>query len=194
MKQKIINQFEFPSVLYDTLFGLVLYFNMDSFLTIEEPLHFALYLCTFILVIHWWLMFKSAADVFGEETQSSALNLVLNIVCLILINYVVLTSGAFEYRYTAYFLVALLALDVFWAVLWRYIRRWETDNHERREMMDREAEAIIRVDALLLGPIAALAVFGGLLSAPAFVAVFIASYAAYIFLTFRWGVVDLRIL
>ena len=41
---KIIEQIEFSSVLFDTLFGLILFFSLDSFLEIKGIAPFIFYL------------------------------------------------------------------------------------------------------------------------------------------------------
>ena len=41
---KAVQQIEFSSVFFDTLFGLVLYFSLDSFLDITDPVHFIFYI------------------------------------------------------------------------------------------------------------------------------------------------------
>ncbi|MEI8253484.1 MAG: hypothetical protein WCG25_07260 [bacterium] len=64
-------QIEFSSVLFDTLFGLILFFSIDSFLEIHNPLHFVLYLFTLIILIHRRLIFKSCDDAFDKEVTDS---------------------------------------------------------------------------------------------------------------------------
>ena len=71
MRIKKGQQIEFSSVLFDTLFGLVLFFSIDSFLDIKDPLHFVFYLFSIIILVHRRLFFKAADDAFDEEVTDS---------------------------------------------------------------------------------------------------------------------------
>jgi len=77
---KIIEQIGFSSVLFDTLFGLILFFSLDSFLVIKGAASFIFYLFSTIIIIHWWLVFKSADDAFEEEVTDSAVDLIFGII------------------------------------------------------------------------------------------------------------------
>ncbi|HRY91580.1 MAG TPA: hypothetical protein P5229_04545 [Candidatus Gracilibacteria bacterium] len=82
---KAVQQIEFASVFFDTLFGLVLYFSLDSFLDITDPVHFIFYIFSAIILVHWWLIFKSCDDMFDKEVTDSALDLIFWQRCLGLI-------------------------------------------------------------------------------------------------------------
>ena len=121
-----IHQIDFSSVLFDTLFGLVLYFSLDSFLEIQNPIHFVFYLFSIVILIHWWLMFKSVDDMFDNEVTDSGMDIIIGIIELVLLDYLVLTSRSFDYMRTGWFLVALLLVDLLWTMIWRYVGTWRT--------------------------------------------------------------------
>jgi len=194
MSEKVIfrHQIEFPTILYETIFGLIIYFNLDSFVKVTGLLHFLFFFCSFILVIHWWLMFEAASDQFGEETKSSALNLSLNIVYLVLINYIVQFAAIFSYYKANIFLFFLLIGDIAWSLIWKYIKPWKTKDTLKINEMNLELIKIIKSDLMLIVPTIALIIIGNIISPIAFVSVFAIAYFLYIFVTFKWKIIDLR--
>lgn len=195
MAEKVIfrHQIEFPNILYETIFGLIIYFNFDSFTRITNFSHFLFFFTSFILVIHWWLMFEAAADQFGEETRGSALNLSLNILYLTLIDYIVKFSAEFDYYKTNIFLFLLLVLDIAWALIWKYIKPWRTKDISKINEMNLELIKIIKSDLMLIIPIIGLLIFRNIISPLVFISVFIIAYFFYILITFKWKIIDLRI-
>ena len=195
MIEKVVfrHQIEFPTILYETIFGLIIYFNLDSFAQIKNSLHFIFFFTSFILVIHWWLMFEAAADQFGEETRSSALNLSLNIVYLTLINYIVQFAAVFDYYKANIFLFLLLIGDILWALIWKYVKPWKTTDPLRIKEMKLELIKIIKSDLTLVIPVIALLVVKNIISPISFVLIFAISYFLYIFITFKWKIIDLRL-
>ena len=195
MIEKVVfrHQIEFPTILYETIFGLIIYFNLDSFAQIKNSLHFIFFFTSFILVIHWWLMFEAAADQFGEETRSSAFNLSLNIVYLTLINYIVQFAAVFDYYKANIFLLLLLIGDILWALIWKHVKPWKTTDSLRIKEMKLELIKIIKSDLILVIPVIALLVVGNIISPISFVLIFAISYFLYIFITFKWKIIDLRL-
>ncbi len=193
MKIKIVEQIEFSTVLFDSLFGLILFFSFASFLDIKELLPFTFYLFTTIILIHWWLIFKSADDAFAEEVNDSAIDLVFGIIYIILLEYIVLMSSLANYIQATYFLIALLAVDLIWALVWRYIGEWETHNIERIGRMEKELNHNIIIDIVTIVLFILLSVCGSLMSPWLFVTFFIALYIIYIILTFSTKIIDLKI-
>src|SRR3989338_5792213 len=118
MSLKHRNQFEFSELLFDTLFGLVLFFSIDSFLDIVNPIHFIFYISSLIIVIHWWLGVKSADDIFGEEVSHSSLDLILGIIYIIFLEYIVLMSKTFNYSKATLFIILLFGVELIWAIIW----------------------------------------------------------------------------
>jgi len=190
---KKVQQVEFSSVLFDTLFGLVLFFSLDSFRDIHSPIHFVFYLFSLIVVIHWWLIFKTSDDAFGTEVTDSGLDLVIGIVELILIEYIVLMARSFDYLMTGWFLVALLMVDLIWTLIWRYLGRWKTTNSQVIKRMEQELVGNQRVVSV------GLAMFGLLMAISQFVAPavyvmgFVILYLVFVVLTFRHKIIDIKV-
>ncbi len=193
MPQHQHEQIEFSSVLFDTLFGLIIFFSLDSFLEIREPFHFVFYLFTAIIVVHWWLIFKSADDMFDEEVYNSSADLVLGILYIIILEYVILLSKEFNYYAVIWFLVALLTLDIVWAAIWRYLGEWDTKDRNKQKTMERELDSLIKIDVFALVLFIPVGLVANTLTPASFVSVFIIAYLIYIFLTFKYKIIDLKI-
>lgn len=189
------SQIEFSSVLFDTLFGLILFFGLDSVLDIKDFSHFAFYIFNTIILIHWWLIFKSADDAFETECENSLTDLLVGLVELFLMNFMILFSKSFDYQNALYFLIALLSLDLIWALLWKYTGEWKTKDAYKILTMDVELTGNIRANIiiLVLSLLVLLLILGGYLLPYQFVIAYILIYAAYIYLTFKYRIIDIKI-
>lgn len=187
-----IQQIGFSSILFDTLFGLVLFYSMDSFLDIKDPLHFIFYIFSVVILVHWWLIYKSADDAFGEEVANSDLDLIIGIIQVILIEYISLTSRNFSYQTTTWFLIVLLASDLIWVLIWRYIGQWHVKNSDKITDMENE----LRNDLLAITPtflsFLSLAILSSFLSPGLHVFLFITFYFLFILLTFKFKIIDIN--
>lgn len=193
MKLRDISQLEFSSVFFDTLFGLVLFFGLDSFLDVKSVAAFVFYVAATVIVVHWWLLFKSADDAFSEEVTDSAVDLIFGIVDVILIDYVILLAKIFDYRDATGYLIALLVIDFLWAFVWRYVGTWNTKSEEKIRFMEHELRRTMVIDfagALLFG---ILLLGSGFMGAGVFVGLFVILYILYVFLSFKEKVIDLRL-
>ncbi len=188
-----VNQIEFSSLLFDTLFGLILFFNIDLFLDIDDRVHFVFYLFSCVVLVHWWLTFKSADDAFGDEVTDSAADLVFGIIYLIFIDYFILLARKPDYVKATWFLVALLAIDLLWALVWRFVGRWQTRKKEKIVAMERVLGHQILIDVSTIILFCFLLLTAGSLAPVWFVAWFIAVYSIYLVFTFKAKIIDIRI-
>lgn len=190
---KILNQLEFSTIFFDTLFGLVLFFSLDSLLEITDKLQFFFYVFSAIILIHWWLIFKSADDTFKTEVTDSALDIIFGIVDIILIEYVILSAKVANYQNALYFLIALFLMDLVWNFIWRYVGHWQTEDHELIKKMENELELTIKVNILITVPLILLAFLSLVFSQNLFIVLLTLIYAIFIFLTFRYKIIDINI-
>lgn len=190
---KIIQQIEFSTVLFDTLFGLILFFCLDSFLEIKGILPFIFYLFSIIILVHWWLAFKSADDAFDEEVTDSVVDLAFGIIYIILIEYIIINVKLFALTITTSFLVGLLAVDLIWALVWRYVGKWHTKDKNKIKCMEKELNHNILVNSIMIAVFTFLLIMAQFLSPGLFVFCFIILYLAYIVFTFQSKIIDLRI-
>jgi len=193
MKTAIGQQIEFSSVLFDTLFGLILFFSIDSFLDIKDPLHFIFYLFSLIVLIHRRLIFKSCDDAFDKEVTDSGLDIIIGIIELILIEYVVLMARGFDTVSTAYFLLALLGVDLIWTIIWLYVGKRRHEDKERIKSMERELQNNLKLVIAGIIMFTILIAFAQFLSPLLFIIGFIVLYSVFIVLSFRNKIVDIKI-
>ncbi|MDD3285662.1 MAG: hypothetical protein PHG95_03465 [Patescibacteria group bacterium] len=190
---KIIEQIGFSSVLFDTLFGLILFFCLDSFLDIRGFTPFVFYIFSVIILVHWWLIFKSADDAFGEEVSDSALDLLFGVVYVIFIEYIILDAKAFDMAGATLFLLALLFLDLAWALAWRYIGQWESKDKKKIASMEKELSNNIWVDLMIIPLFVFLFLLAPYLPDIAYLIIFIVLYLLFVISTFRHRIIDLKI-
>jgi len=193
MQIKKFEQIQFSNILFDSLFSLVLFFSMDSFLDIKNPLHFAFYLFSIIILIHWWLCFKAADDAFDEEVENSGLDLIIGIIELVFIQYIVLMARSFDYLHATIFLITLLAMDLLWAIIWRYIRKWHTNDQKKIATMKVELTSNIIINIIILAAFIVFILMFPFLPALAFISGFILLYLIYIALSFIYKIIDINI-
>lgn len=187
-----VQQIGFSSILFDTLFGLVLFYSMDSFLDIKDPLHFIFYLFSVVILVHWWLIYKSADDAFGEEVANSGLDLIIGIIQVIFIEYISLTSRNFSYQTTTWFLIVLLVSDLVWVLIWRYVGQWHVKNSIKITNMENELhnDLLATIPAFL--SFLSLATLGSFLSPTIYVFLFVTFYFLFILLTFKFKIIDIN--
>ena len=193
MKIKIDEQVGFSSLLFDTLFGLVFYFSIDSVLDIKEPINLVFYLFSIIILVHWWLTYKSCDDAYGKDVSDSVLDLFIGITQLMLIEFIVLTSKSFDYILTTKFLLALIFVDLIWGIIWFYIGKWRSKNILEAHFKDKELKNNIKIDliGLIIFMLLLLLSYYFLLSSILFVSIFIAFYVVYIVCSFRYKIIDI---
>lgn len=186
-------QIAFSGVLFDTLFGLVIFFSLDSFLEIKNPLNFAFYLFSLIIVIHWWLLYKAADDAFDKEVIDSGLDLIIGIVELIFIEFIVLMARTFDYVAAGWYVIALIFIDLLWTIIWLYVGKWRTTDEEKIKIMERELNNNLKTTSAGLVMFALLMVFSQFVSPIAFITGFIIFYIIFIVSTFRYKIIDVKL-
>lgn len=194
MPPKPLSKREPLSILYDILFGLVLFFSLDSFLEIRDPAHFVFYLFTTVVLVHWWLMFKSAADIFVKGLRESAVHIVANIASILLLELMILHAQEFEAAQAVWYLVAVLLLDMLWAWMVLAAGRWHGADAWHVRLMKAELRHIIRIDASTAALLGVLAVCVPILTPSWTVGFFVAIYGLFIALSFRYKIIDFDVI
>ena len=184
-------QIAFSSILFDSLFGLVLYFSIDSILEIKNGTFLFFYLFSIIILVHWWLMFKSCDDAYNEEVTDSALDLIIGIVQVIFIEFIVLASRASDYLLAARFILALLFIDLLWATIWLYVGKWRTKDDSKIQSMEKELKNNIKIDLIALVAFVVFMLIFQTLIPLAFIIIFVLLYIAYIILSFVYKIIDI---
>lgn len=177
MKIKRIEQIAFSSLLFDTLFGLIFYYSIDSFLDIKEPIHFLFYIFSIVILVHRRMYFKASKDAFDEEVSNSAVGLLTGITQLVLIEFIVLFARTGDYIMSARFLVSLICVDMIRTCIWRYVGKWRTTNKEKIRSMETELDNSLKINLIALALFISLILLAPLLSPLIFVITFMALYS-----------------
>ena len=193
MEIRKAEQLGFSGLLFDTLFGLIFYYSIDSFLDIKDPTHFIFYLFSIVILAHRWLYFKASKDAFNEEVSNSAIWLLVGIAQLVLIEFIVLFARTWDYIVSTYFLIALVSVDMLWTCIWRYIGKRRTTDKQKIRAMESELNNSLRIDIIGLILFISLVLLAPLLSPLAFVIGFIALYCICIVLSFVYKIIDIDI-
>lgn len=187
-------QAEFSPILFDTLFGLLVFLNIGAFAGLADATHFAFYLASLVVVLHWWLKYKAADDAYGLEVNNSTLDLLFGIGEIVLLQMAMLAAAQAEYSTAiAYFAMPLL-LEAAWALLWRFFGTWAHSSRQRIRFMEQELEATLFLN------LGTAAVFGGLvalsavLSPAGLVWSFIAACVLHIAMTYRFELIDVKVM
>ena len=186
-------QISFSSILFDTLFGLVLYFSIDSILEIKNITALFFYLFGMIILIHWWIMFKASDDAYSEEVTDSGLDLIIGIIQVIFIDFIVLASRSSDYILATKFLIALLAVDLLWAIVWLYVGKWHTKDTLKINLMEKELKNNIKIDSIAFILFILFLTIFQFTTFLFFMIGFIVIYLVYIILSFRYKIIDIDI-
>lgn len=192
MSAKVVHQVEFSAVLFDTLFGLNLFYGFDSFFEIKEILPFVMYLFSMFILLHWWLLFKATDDLLAEEVSNSALDTIFGLIDIILIYYIILLASKFMYKEMVLFIVLLLLADLLWALIWRFAGKWQTKSFKDIKAKEHELNTTITIDSVIVALFLALFFSFSYLSILQFCLLMVAVYIAYIILTFRFEIADIK--
>ena len=193
MKMREINQLEFSTVLFDALFSLVLFFGMDSFLDMPNIQNFIFYIFSIVILIHWWLLFKSADDTFNTEVTDSIVDIIFGVADIILLEYIILFSKSFNFTGATYCIVALFVADIMWAVLWRFIGKWDTEDNIKIRRMELSLNKTIIYDLIFALSFLILVLLNRYFSSIQYITAFIILYITYILSTFKEKIIDIQI-
>lgn len=181
----------FVPLVYDILFSLMMFFGLEAVLRVGSATQLLLYVAMYAVILHWWLMFKTAEHRIDPGVRDAAHHVVLNIAYILILQIALLLAGVFEYVGAAAAVLALVAVDLLWT--------WNVRQHaaygprkkgakEMRAMFD----AIVRSDMVFGLPLTVLVLLGAVLTPAAFVWLFVFLVVSFIVITYRYGIMDLR--
>ncbi len=191
LKLRVENQIAFSSLLFDTLFGLILYFSIDSFLELDSIYHLIFYVFTLVIVVHWWLMFKAESDVYDEEVSHSVVDLSFGLIFLVLLAYLELLSQVFDYRTSLQVMLCMIGVDLLWTTVWRFVGEWKTKNKEKIKLMEYMLNQNLFASSMCALGYLGLWVVLPHISEFWFLAAYVSIYIIYMFETFRRKIIDI---
>lgn len=188
------HQTEFSSILFDMLFGLLIFLAIGSFHDLRDSTHFVFYLGSIIVVLHWWLKYKAADDVYGNEVNNSTLDLLFGIGEIALLQMALIAAAQAEYATAVVYFALTLLLESVWALLWRFFGTWRHSSAKRVRFMEQQLDCTVFLNlgaAFVTGIVVA---FSSLMTAPDLVMSFVLAYVIYIALSHRYELIDMKLM
>lgn len=187
------HQTEFSPLLFDVLFGLLLFQSIGWFFALKDAVHFCFFALSLIVIIHWWMKYKSEEEVYGLDVNNSSLDLLFGVVEIVLLEAAVMAATQADYVSATFFFALPLVTEAVWALLWRIFGSWRRSSKPKVQFMERLLERTLLLDLSFAAIIGGLLTSSVSLTAGQFVGVFAGIYALYVILTFVFEIVGLKI-
>lgn len=187
------HQTEFSPLLFDVLFGLLLFQSIGWFFAIQDATHFCFFALSLLIVIHWWMKYKSEEEVYGLDTGNSSIDLLFGVMEVVLLEAGMLAATKADYVSAAFFFVLPLVTEAVWATLWRLFGKWKRSSTQKIAFMERLLERTLLLDLSFAAVIGGLLTSSVSMTAGMFVGIYAVIYALYIVLTFVFEMVGLKI-
>jgi hypothetical protein len=187
------HQTEFSPLLFDVLFGLLLFQSISWFFSLKDAVHFSFFALSLLIVIHWWLKYKSEEEVYGLDANNSTLDLLFGVAEVIMLEAAMLAATQADYLTAVFFFTLPLVTEAVWALLWRLFGTWRRSSKQKVAFMERLLERTMLLDLSFAAIIGGVLTAGISVTAGQFVAIFAAIYFLYIALTFFFEMVGLKI-
>jgi hypothetical protein len=185
---------EFSPVLFDVLFGLLIFIGISAFAYLRDSAHFVYTLTAVFVILHWWLKRKAADETYGVEAGSSTTDLLFGIGEIVLLHLALLSAARGDYAMSMAFFAMPLVLEAVRALIWRIFGSWGLATPKRVRYIEQQLGYVIFLNlgtALLLAALSALA--PGLLAAD-LILCFVIAYAGYAVLTHRLDIIDVKLI
>lgn len=187
------HQTEFSPLLFDVLFGLLLFQSIGWFFSLKDAVHFCFFALSLLIIIHWWMKYKSEEEVYGLDVNNSSLDLLFGVAEVVILEAAMLAATQADYITAAFFFILPLLTDAVWALLWRIFGKWRRSSKQKIVFMERLLERTMVLDLAFAAIIGGVLTAGVSMTAGLFVAIFAAVYCLYIVLTFVLEMVGLKI-
>ncbi len=185
---------EFSPILFDVLFGLLIFLGIASFFSLNGSQEFAFLALSLAIVVHWWLKDKSADDTYGHEVGNSALDLLFGLLEIVLLQCALLSAGQGQFVQAAFYFTLPLLTESVWALLWRFLGNWRRTTRERVRFMEQQLETTVFLNLGAAASLATLIVNADAFSRGGFLWVFAALSIVYAGLCSFWELVDVQLL
>ncbi|MEK7546356.1 MAG: hypothetical protein AAB554_04780 [Patescibacteria group bacterium] len=187
-------QSEFSPILFDVLFGLLIFLGIDSFLGLRDAAHVAFYLASMAVILHWWLKYKAADDAYGLEVNGSTLDLLFGICEIALLQMAMLSAAQADYATAIAYFAMPLVLESVWAVLWRFFGTWRHSSAKRARYLEQELDYTIFLNLGTAFALGVIIVLSPLMTVSDLILSFVLAYFIYIALTHRYEIIDVKLL
>ena len=185
---------EFSPILFDVLFGLLVFLGIDALFGLRGPQAFLFVTTSIAIIVHWWLKYKSADETYGLDAANSTLDLVFGLIEVILLQCAIMAASRGQVVQAAFYFSLPLLTEAVWALLWRFCGTWRRATRDRLQFMEQQLETTVFLNLGAAASIGALISNASQLSTAEFIGVFAALYALYALLSSYWELVDVKLM
>lgn len=185
---------EFSPLLFDVLFGLLIFLGVDALFDIKGPQSFLFVTASIAIVLHWWLKYKAADETFGLEVGNSTVDLIFGLIEIVLLQAAIMAAGRGEVLQAVFYFSLPLLTEAVWALIWRFCGSWRRTSRERVKYMEQQLETTLFLNLGAAAAIGALITHAQALSVAEFIGVFAAIYAIYALLSSYWELIDMKLM
>ncbi len=187
------HQAEFSPVLFDVLFGLLMFMNLGWLLMFRDATQFFFYIIAIVTVVHWWLKYKSEESAYGLDVQNSTFDLLCGIGELILLAAAVQAAARAEYVVAIFYFSLPLLTEAVWAMLWRVFGSWKRSTRQKAGFLQTLLERTVLLDICAAAVIGALLSLHNVLTPFGLVCWFGVAQAAYMLFASLLEIVEVRL-
>jgi hypothetical protein len=187
-------QSEFSPILFDVLFGLLIFIGIGSFFDLKGPTHFIFYVTSTLVILHWWLKYKAAQETYGTEASSSTIDLLFGILEIALLQIAMLAAADGNYAVAITFFAMPLVLESVRALLWRFFGKWRHSSAKRVRYIEQELEYTVFLNLCVAFILGAIVMLAPLMTAPDVALCFLLAYIVYAIFTHRLELIDVKLM
>jgi hypothetical protein len=185
---------EFSPLLFDVLFGLLVFLGVDALFGLKGPQAFLFVVTSIAIIVHWWLKYKSADETYGLEVGNSTLDLIFGLIEVILLQCAIMAASRGQVVQAVFYFALPLLTEAVWALLWRFCGTWRRATRDRIQFMEQQLETTLFLNLGMAASIGALLSNANLLSTAEFIGAFASLYAIYALLSSYWELVDVKLM
>ncbi|MFA5854418.1 MAG: hypothetical protein WC866_05040 [Patescibacteria group bacterium] len=185
---------EFSPLLFDVLFGLLVFLGVDALFGLKGPQAFLFVTTSIAIIVHWWLKYKSADETYGLEVGNSTLDLIFGLIEVVLLQCAIMAASRGQVVQAVFYFALPLLTEAVWALLWRFCGTWRRATRDRVQFMEQQLETTLFLNLSMAASIGALISNASQLSTAEFIGVFAILYAIYALLSSYWELVDVKLM
>ncbi|WKZ28715.1 MAG: hypothetical protein QY323_04235 [Patescibacteria group bacterium] len=185
---------EFSPLLFDVLFGLLVFLGIDALFDLKGPQAFLFVVTSIAIIVHWWLKYKTADETYGLDVGNSTLDLLFGLIEIVLLQLAIIAASRGAVIHAVFYFSLPLLTESVWALLWRFCGSWRRSTKDRVKFMEQQLETTLFLNLGTAAAIGALLSNAALLSTAEFIGVFAVLYALYALLSSYWELVDVKLM
>ncbi len=185
---------EFSPLLFDVLFGLLVFLGINALFDLKGPQSFLFVATSIAIIVHWWLKYKAADETYGLDVGNSTIDLLFGLIEVVLLQLAIIAASRGEIVHAVFYFSLPLLTEAVWALIWRFCGNWRRTTRERVKFMEQQLETTLFLNLGTAAAIGALLSNTAVLSPAEFIGGFAVLYALYALLSSYWELVDVKLM